>query len=133
MSDKQASEMTEAELADYYYAHHNDADMVGDQVDYVAPRAARVAVRLSFEEEQHIREAAQSAGMMVSAFMRQVGLAAAAASVVDIDRLRRDLDEARARIDDAWQALARSGVRHRTVSGSDPAAGVGRPLALSRR
>jgi uncharacterized protein (DUF1778 family) len=98
--------MTEAELADHYHAHRNDADMVGDPVRYVPPRAARVAVRLSFDDERRIREAAQAAGMTVSAFLRQVGLAAAAASVIDIDRLRRDVDEARARINDAWQALA---------------------------
>lgn len=106
MSDKQVSEMTEAELGDYYYAQRNDPDMVGDRVDYVPPRAARVAVRLSFDEERRIREAAQAAGMTVSAFLRQAGLTAAAAHVVDIDRLRRDVNEARARIDDAWQALA---------------------------
>ncbi len=44
--------------------------------------------------------------MTVSAYLRQAGLSAAAARVVDIDRLRRDVDEARARIDDAWRALA---------------------------
>jgi hypothetical protein len=44
--------------------------------------------------------------MSVSAFLRQVGLAAAGAGVVDIDRLRRDVTEARDRIADAWQALA---------------------------
>ena len=106
MSGKQPNEMTEAELADYYYAHRDDQDMVGDQVDYVPPRAARVAVRLNLDEEAHIREAAHAAGMTVSAFLRQAGLTAATARVVDIDRLRRDVTEARARIDDAWQALA---------------------------
>ncbi len=105
-SDEQPSETTEAELADYYYVYRDDPDMVGDQVDYVPPRAARVAVRLSFEEERHIRQAAQAAGMSVSAFLRQVGLSAAQGEVVDIERLRRDVDEARARIDDAWRALA---------------------------
>ncbi|MDA8063721.1 MAG: hypothetical protein M0T80_15050 [Actinomycetota bacterium] len=44
--------------------------------------------------------------MSVSAFLRQVGSSAAGAGVVDIDRLRRDVEVARARIDDAWQALA---------------------------
>jgi uncharacterized protein (DUF1778 family) len=106
MSDKQTSEMTEAELADHYYAQRDDPDIVGDRVDYVSPRAARVAVRLSFDAERRIRAAAQVAGMTVSAFLRQAGLTAAAAHVVDIDRHRRDVDEARARIDDAWQALA---------------------------
>ena len=106
MTDKQPNEMTETELADYYYAHRDDPDMVGDQVDYVPPRVARVAVRLNLEEERRIRQAAQDAGMTVSAFLRQAGLAAAKADVVDIDRLRRDVGEARARIDDAWQALA---------------------------
>lgn len=98
--------MTEAELADHYYAQRNDPDATGEQVDYRPPRGARVGVRLSFDEERRIRESAESAGMTVSAYLRQAGLAAAAARVVDLDRLRRDVDEARARIDDAWRALA---------------------------
>lgn len=98
--------MTEAELTDHYYAQRNDPDATGEQVDYRPPRAARVGVRLSFDEERRIRESAELAGMTVSAYLRQAGLAAAAARVVDIDRLRRDVDEARARIDDAWRALA---------------------------
>jgi uncharacterized protein (DUF1778 family) len=106
MTDKQPEQMTEDELADYYYAHRDDPNAIGEQVDYVPPRAARVAVRLSFEEEHRIRQAAEAAGMSVSAFLRQVGLTAAGAGVVDTDRLRRDVTEARARIDDAWQALA---------------------------
>jgi uncharacterized protein (DUF1778 family) len=80
--------------------------MVGEPVDYVPPRSTRVAVRLNLDEERRIREAAQAAGMTVSAFLRQVGLTAAAARVVDIERLRHDVQEARSRIDDAWRALA---------------------------
>lgn len=106
MNDKKPSEMTEAELAEYYYAHRDDPDMLAEQVDYVPPRAARIAVRLSHEEERRIRQAAQTAGMSVSAFLRQVGLTASGAAVVDMDRLRRDVEEARARIDDAWKMLA---------------------------
>jgi uncharacterized protein (DUF1778 family) len=106
MSNKKPNEMTEAELAEYYYEHRNDSDMLGEQVDYVPPRAARIAVRLSHEEERRIRQAAQAAGMSVSAFLRQVGLTASGTAVVDLDRLRRDVDEARARIDDAWKTLA---------------------------
>jgi uncharacterized protein (DUF1778 family) len=105
MIEKQPEQMTEAELADYYYARRNDLDMLGEQVKYVPPRAARVAVRLSFEEEDRIRQAAQSAGMSVSAFLRQAGLSAARADIVNIERLRRDVIEARARIEDAWQVL----------------------------
>lgn len=105
MSKKQPDQMTEAELADYYYTHRNDPDMVGDEVEYVPPRAARIAVRLSFDEEDTIRRAAQDAGMSVSAFLRQAGLSAARADVVNLERLRRDVNEARARIDDAWRAL----------------------------
>lgn len=105
MTEKQLDEMTEAELAEHYYAHREDIDSAGDEVDYVPPRAARVAIRLSFEEERRIRRAAEAAGMSVSGFLRQVGLSAADGGVVDIDRLRRDVNEARARIDDAWQAL----------------------------
>jgi uncharacterized protein (DUF1778 family) len=105
MTEKQPEQMTEAELAEYYYAHRNDPDMLGEQVEYVPPRAARAAVRLSFEEEDRIRQAAQRAGMSVSAFLRQAGLSAARVHVVNLERLRRDVNEARARIDDACQAL----------------------------
>jgi len=99
-------QLTEAELAEHYYAQRGDPDALGEQVDYRPPRGARVGVRLTFDEERRIREAADVAGMTVSAYLRQAGLSAAAARVVDIDRLRRDVDEARARIDDAWRALA---------------------------
>lgn len=106
MSDKPAEQMTEAEEAEYLYAHRNDPDLAGDQVTYTPPRGARVAVRLSFNEERRIRRAAQAADMTVSQFLRQVALTAADERVVDVERLRRDVEEARARIDDAWQALA---------------------------
>lgn len=69
MTDKHPEQMTEAELADYYYAHRDDPDRLGEQVGYIPPRAARVAVRLSIEEEKRIRQAAQHAGMSVSAFL----------------------------------------------------------------
>lgn len=98
--------MTDAELAEHYYARRDNVDPLGEQVQFRPPRGARVGVRLSCEEERQIREAAELAGMTVSAYLRQAGLSAAAARVVDIDRLRRDVDEARARIDDAWRALA---------------------------
>lgn len=105
-SEKPVAEMTDAELAEYYYAHRDDPAMVGEEVAYTPPRGARVAVRLSFDEERRIREAAEAAGMTVSAFLRQAALTAAVGQVVDIERLRRDVDAARSRIDDAWQALA---------------------------
>ncbi|MGH9077483.1 MAG: hypothetical protein ACRDY0_08540 [Acidimicrobiales bacterium] len=43
--------------------------------------------------------------MTVSAFLRRAALAAVADPGVDVERLRRDVREARASIDDAWQAL----------------------------
>lgn len=105
MTEKRPDQMSEAELADYYYDHRNDENAVGEQLQYVPPRAARIAVRLSFDEEDRIRRAAQGAGMSVSAFLRQAGMNAAGAEIVNVERLRRDVSEARARIDDAWQAL----------------------------
>ena len=65
-----------------------------------------MAVRLSFEEESTIREAAQRSGMTVSAFMRQAGLAAASSVAIDLERLRREVRVARVHIDDAWRSLA---------------------------
>lgn len=103
---KPFDEMSEAELAEYYYAHRDDPDMVSEEVAYNPPRGARVAVRLTFDEERRIREAAEAAEMTMSAFLRQAALSTAIGQVIDIERLRRDVDEARSRIDDAWQALA---------------------------
>jgi len=84
----------------------NLSSMVGDVVAYNPPRGARVAVRLTFDEERRTREAADAAGMTMSALLRQAALSAAVGQVIDIERLRRDVDEARSRLDDAWQALA---------------------------
>lgn len=106
MSDKPVNEMTEAELAEYFYAHRDDSETAGEEASYSPPRGARVAVRLSFEEERHIRHAAEEAGMTVSTFLRQAALEATQRRVVDVERLRRDVDEARSRIHDAWEALA---------------------------
>lgn len=104
---KPPSEMTDGELAQYYFDHRHDPDMVGDEVSYKPPRAARVAVRLSFDEERRVREAAQKAGMTLSAFLRRAALVATDQErVVDLERVRREVTEARSHIDDAWQALA---------------------------
>lgn len=106
MPDRRPDEMSEAEEADFLYAHRDDPDLVGEEVPYKAPRGARVAVRLSFDEERRIREAAEAVGMSLSAFLRQAALTAAEGTVIDIERIRRDVEAARSRIDDAWQALA---------------------------
>lgn len=44
--------------------------------------------------------------MSRSAFVRQAALSATAGKVVDVDRVRRDVDEAERRLADAPKALA---------------------------
>jgi uncharacterized protein (DUF1778 family) len=105
MSDDHLDDMGEAEAADRYYAHRDEADTVGEEVAYVPPRGARIALRLSFDDERHIRQAAERAGITVSAFVRQAALQAAGKEAVDIERLRRELEQARAHLDDARDAL----------------------------
>lgn len=107
MSDKHVENMTEAELADYYYEHRDDPDLAGEQVEYRAPRGARLAVRLSFDEEREVREAAERAGMSVSAFLRQAALnAASEGGAVDVERVSRDLNAAAAALAHAQTVIA---------------------------
>ncbi|MGH3504531.1 MAG: plasmid mobilization protein [Nocardioidaceae bacterium] len=100
-------EMTEAEEAEYLYAHRDDPELAGEVVESAKPERldAIVSVRFSLAEERRVRETAQAAGMSVSAFLRQCALTSISSRVVDIERLRRDMTEVRSRIDDAWEAL----------------------------
>lgn len=89
----QRHEMTEAEEADFLYAHRGDPDMVGEEVDVkpAEPLTMVVSVRLGQTEAQRVAKAAQDAGMTVSAFIRQAAADAAGRAMVDRDALARQI------------------------------------------
>jgi hypothetical protein len=103
-TSKNPDEMTEAELADYYYTHRDD--LAGEEVPSPVPKRLDVmlSVRFSAAEAAEIRAAAQRARMSVSAFLRQQALASTS-NVVDLARVRADLEDMRAKAADALQAL----------------------------
>ncbi|GDY30978.1 plasmid mobilization protein [Gandjariella thermophila] len=78
---KHPDEMTDAEAADFYYQHRNDPDLVGEEVEVVAPaRLSRVvSVRFSPEEAEKVQQRAEAAGLTLSAYVRQAALDAPAA------------------------------------------------------
>lgn len=102
------NEMTEAERGDDHYAHRDDPARWGEPVPAQGPAVLSVMVsaRFSSQEAEQLAVAATAAGMSRSAFVRQVALSAAANKVVDVERVRRDVDEAERRLADARRALA---------------------------
>lgn len=106
MSANDPDGMTEAELAEYYYAHRDD--IAGDEVASTAPKRLDVMIsaRFSTTEASQVRAAAEQARMSVSAFLRQQALAALGGNVVDLARVRADLEDMHAKAADALQALA---------------------------
>lgn len=103
---KRPEEMTEAELAEYYYAHR--ADLAGEEVPSRSPERMDVMISARFtpSEAAQLRAAAERAGMSVSAFLRQRVMAALSSNVVDLERARADLKEVYAKAADALRALA---------------------------
>ena len=99
---------SEDERAEEHYAHRDEDDRWGEPVQARGPTTLSVMVsaRFSSGEAEELSRAAEAAGMSRSAFVRQAALLAASGSVVDIDRVRRDVDEAERRLADARRALA---------------------------
>ncbi|XVU22429.1 plasmid mobilization protein [Actinoplanes sp. CA-054009] len=88
---KQPEEMSQEELAEFYYSERHD--IVGEPVSSPSPAKLDVmfSVRVSAEEAAVIRAGAAGIGLSVSAFIRQVALSAASSrEAVDLERLRRD-------------------------------------------
>lgn len=106
MTRKKPDDMTEAQLAADFY-HHRD-ELAGDEVPSRPPTRLDVMVstRLTREEAETIRVAAERAGMSLSAFLRQSALAASTTNVVDLDRVRQDVTHMRELAADALRALA---------------------------
>lgn len=105
---KNPDDMTEAELAEYYYA--NRSDLAGDEVPSRTPSRldVMISVRFSAAEASTVRAAAERAHMSVSAYLRQRALSPGG-EVVDLDRVRADLRAVRATAADALHALADEG------------------------
>lgn len=103
---KNPDEMTEAELADYYYEHRDD--LAGEEVPSHTPRRLDVMIsaRFSTSEAAAVRAAAERARMSVSAFLRQQALDAVDSNVVDLVRLRADLEDVRCKATDALRAIS---------------------------
>jgi uncharacterized protein (DUF1778 family) len=103
-----SKEMTEAERAEDHCANRDDQDQWGEPVEARAATVLSVMVsaRFTAREAEQLTVAAEAAGMSRSAFVRQAALSATAGKVVDVDRVRRDVDEAERRLADAPKALA---------------------------
>jgi hypothetical protein len=104
--NKHPDEMTEAELADYYYAHRDD--LAGDEVTSDAPERMDVMIsaRFSPAEAAELRAAAARAELSVSAFLRQCVMVRLSDKVVDLERARADLKDMYSKAADALRALA---------------------------
>lgn len=78
---KSPDEMSEAELAEYFYTHR--ADLAGDEVASrpLARMDVMISARFSRAEAAEVRAAAERATMSVSAFLRQCVLAALSTNV----------------------------------------------------
>jgi mobilization protein NikA len=102
---KRPEEMTEAELAEYYY--ENRHDLAGEEVPSRTPAkmGIMISVRFTQDEARQVRAAAAQANMSVSAYLRQRALAARHDKVVDLDRVRADLRDVRSRAADALRVL----------------------------
>lgn len=81
MSDKPVTDMTEAELADYYHEHRKDIDSMFGKPE-PAPRPGRerldvtISVRFTSGELAEIRKRAEIEGMKATAYIRRCVLAA---------------------------------------------------------
>lgn len=105
---EELEEMTEAELADYYYEHRDElAEHDEEPVASVKPERLDVMVsaRFSLSEAAEVRAAAEKAKMSVSAFLRLAALNAMGSEVVDVERARADLLECVTPLMDAMVSL----------------------------
>ncbi len=98
---------TETERAENHYAHRDDEDRWGQPVGARGPEqlSVMVSARFSRSEADQLSAAAEAAGMTRSAFVRQAALTSTAGKVVDVARVRRNVDEAERQLAAARQAL----------------------------
>ncbi|MGW1677021.1 hypothetical protein [Saccharopolyspora sp. NPDC002376] len=69
---KHPEEMTDAELADYRYAHRDDPDLDGDEVEMMVARPLNVTMsfRLPQNEALEIRATVEASGSTLSEWIR---------------------------------------------------------------
>jgi len=106
MTDK-SEPTTEAERADDHYAHRDDEDRWGQPLEAHGPEqlSVMVSARFSRSEADQLSAAAEAAGMSRSALVRQATLTSTAGRVVDVARVKRNVDEAERQLAAARQAL----------------------------
>lgn len=119
MTEEDYAFLTEAQLADWQYAHMDELDAIeGEPVEFeVSPNLSLVmSFRLSGEEAEAIRLAAKAAGMTLSEWIRSACADAIRADTEDgtgsgpsrRDRhVARTIEEAQARADEAVESLRR--------------------------
>lgn len=101
-------EMAEAKRAEEHYEHRGDETRWEEPVTAQGPAqlSVMVSARFSPQEARQLSAAAAAAGMSRSAFVRQAAISAGVGKVVDVERVRRDVDEAERQLADARKALA---------------------------
>jgi len=106
MSARDEHSMAEAELAEHLYQHRDD--LAGAVVASRTPTRLDVMVSARFNRDEvaALRAAAEQAGLSLSAYLRQVALAATTTNVVDLDRVRQDVARMRELAADALRTLA---------------------------
>jgi hypothetical protein len=96
---------TEGERAEDH--NGDDEDRWGEPVEARGPDqlSVMVSARFSRAEADQLTAAAEAAGLSRSSLVRQAALSSITGKVLDIARVRRDMDEAERRLAAARQAL----------------------------
>jgi hypothetical protein len=100
--------MSEAELAEHYYAHRDS--VAGEEeveVRFAERLVSVVSVRFTPSELAELERAAEAGGLKLSAYIRQAALSTA--SVVDLDQARRELRRLQNVVSDLTGTLGRAG------------------------
>ena len=98
---------SEAQRAEDHYAHRNDDKRWGEPVESEGPDqlSVMVSTRFNRSEADQLSTAAEAAGMSRSAFIRQAALSAITGKIIDVARIRREIDEAEHRMAAAREGL----------------------------
>jgi uncharacterized protein (DUF1778 family) len=105
---RQTEQQSEAEIAERYY-ERQDEDGDWDEpepLDKPARLEVTLSVRLTREELEAVRTAAEQAGIKPTAFIRQAAVEALSRRPVDRARLQHDLAKAVELMEDAQRSLA---------------------------
>jgi hypothetical protein len=102
------SEMNDAELAEYYHANKDSLLGEEDVEVRIAERLESVvSVRFTPSELTALEQAADAAGLKLSAYIRQAALSNA--SVIDLERARREMRRLEGVVSNLSGALGRTG------------------------